>query len=85
MENLFKIVLVLHISGGAIGLIAGTINLMKTKGDRLHRTVGKAFLFAMITAGRLLSCCRCSIPIISCSWWGCSRCTLSARVSVTCI
>ncbi len=51
MEKLFKIVLVLHISGGAVGLIAGTINLIKTKGDRLHRKVGKAFLFAMITAG----------------------------------
>lgn len=51
MEKLFKIVLVLHISGGAVGLIAGTINLVKSKGDKLHRKVGKAFLFAMITAG----------------------------------
>ena len=51
MEILFKTILVLHVAGGATGLIAGTTNIIRKKGDRLHRLVGKCFLFSMLTAG----------------------------------
>lgn len=50
MQLLFKIFLALHIMGGATGLIAGTINLLRVKGDRLHRRAGTAFMYGMYTA-----------------------------------
>ena len=51
MEILFKIFLVLHILGGSVGLVTGTINLIRRKGDRNHRLVGKLFSYGMLTAG----------------------------------
>lgn len=51
MEILFKTFLVLHIIGGSVGLITGTINLVCKKGDKNHKLVGKIFAFSMLTAG----------------------------------
>ena len=51
MENVFKIFLVLHIAGGTLGLITGTINLIRRKGDRIHKRTGKVFMYSMLTAG----------------------------------
>ena len=50
MEILFTILLILHITGGSIGLITGVINMVRRKGDVLHKRVGRFFLYAMITA-----------------------------------
>ena len=51
MENAFKIVLALHILGGGIGLTAGTVNMFRPKGDRIHKICGRFFLYGMLTAG----------------------------------
>ena len=51
MDNLFKIILALHILGGGIGLTAGTVNMFRPKGDRIHKLAGKFFLYGMLTAG----------------------------------
>jgi uncharacterized membrane protein len=48
---LFKILLGIHITGGGVGLMAGTINMFRKKGDRLHKLAGMFFLYGMLTAG----------------------------------
>ena len=53
MTDIFKILLILHIIGGSIGLIAGTINTIRKKGDRIHRLTGKFFLYGMLTAATI--------------------------------
>jgi len=42
-------ILVLHISGGAVGLASGTVALIARKGGRLHRIAGHAFFVSMLT------------------------------------
>jgi len=51
MDLLFKIILILHILGGATGLFTGTINISRHKGDKVHRLIGSVFMYAMLTAG----------------------------------
>jgi uncharacterized membrane protein len=51
MTLLTTILLILHITSGSIGLITGTINLLRRKGDALHRKTGTLFTWAMILAG----------------------------------
>ena len=48
MEQFFKILLIIHIIAGSIGLFTGTINIIRKKGDKLHRLVGKYFFYSMI-------------------------------------
>ena len=38
----------LHIGGGAIGLVSGTVAAFARKGGRLHRTAGTIFVVAMV-------------------------------------
>ena len=49
----YIIFLVLHIIAGTIGLLAGTINIIRKKGDKSHRLIGKFFLYGMLSAGFL--------------------------------
>jgi uncharacterized membrane protein len=51
MENLFKTFLILHIVGGFIGLLTGFVNLVRKKGDKQHKAIGKLFFLAMLTTG----------------------------------
>ena len=51
MELLFRILLVLHITGGSLGLLTGTVSLIRKKGDRPHRITGKVFAYSMLVAG----------------------------------
>ncbi len=51
MELLFKVLLCLHIAGGMTGLLTGTINIIRKKGDKPHKLVGKIFFYAMLTNG----------------------------------
>ena len=51
MEQLFKIFLTLHIIGGILGIACGTINIIRKKGDKIHRLIGKGFLYGMLTSG----------------------------------
>lgn len=58
MEACFKILLIIHIIAGSIGLFTGTINIIRKKGDSLHRLVGIFFLYGMLinsVAGFLMS------------------------------
>lgn len=48
MELLFKIILIIHIIAGSVGLFTGTINIIRKKGDKPHRLVGKYFFYGMI-------------------------------------
>lgn len=51
MDILFIILLTLHVMGGSVGLLTGTINLVRHKGDKKHRLIGKVFAVSMLTAG----------------------------------
>lgn len=58
MEVTFKILLIIHIIAGSIGLFTGTINIIRKKGDTTHRWVGKFFLYGMLinaVAGFIMS------------------------------
>ena len=48
MPPLFKILLVIHIFFGGVGLFCGTLNIIRKKGDKPHFLVGKLFLISMI-------------------------------------
>jgi uncharacterized membrane protein len=43
--------LVLHVSGGIIGLLSGTMAMIYRKGSRRHARAGKVFVIAMIVMG----------------------------------
>jgi len=51
MDILFKIFLIIHIIGGSVGLITGTINIIRKKADKNHRLIGNIFVYGMMTAG----------------------------------
>jgi uncharacterized membrane protein len=51
LELIFKVLLVIHILAGAIGLITGTLNIARKKGDKLHRNAGLFFLYGMLING----------------------------------
>lgn len=51
MENLFNLFLIIHIISGTIGLLVGTIILVKNKGDKIHKKVGKLFSISMLVTG----------------------------------
>jgi uncharacterized membrane protein len=38
----------LHIGGGAVGLVSGTVAVIARKGGRLHRKAGKVFVISML-------------------------------------
>jgi uncharacterized membrane protein len=49
-ETLFKILLIIHITGGSASLLLGLYMLIAKKGDRRHKLVGKIYFFAMLAA-----------------------------------
>lgn len=49
--DIFRFILALHILGGSIGLISGTIVLILKKGDKYHKTIGSIFFWGMNLAG----------------------------------
>lgn len=51
MNLVFKIFLIIHIISGTTGLFAGTVNIIRKKGDNPHKVIGKIFFFSMITVG----------------------------------
>jgi uncharacterized membrane protein len=59
MDIIFKVFLSLHIVGGSVGLLTGMLNLIRQKGDKKHKLIGKLFFVSMLTAGTsslVLSC-----------------------------
>jgi len=51
IESLFTILLIFHITGGTLGLISGTLNLLFEKGDLKHKIIGKLFFYGMLATG----------------------------------
>ena len=51
MNIIFTIVLTLHIVGGTLGLLTGSVNLFRKKGDTNHKKIGKLFTFSMFMSG----------------------------------
>jgi uncharacterized membrane protein len=51
IESLFTFFLILHITGGAIGLLTGLMILSVPKGKKLHKALGMLFVYGMMTAG----------------------------------
>ena len=47
--DIWKAVLYLHIASGSLGLAAGALPIISTKGNRLHKNTGKAYLLFMFT------------------------------------
>ena len=50
MQQLFSFLLVLHVSGGTLGLICGTIATAVVKGRKAHILTGKIYFYAMLVA-----------------------------------
>lgn len=46
--NMTMVAFVLHIAGGTIGLVSGTIAIFAAKGGRLHRAAGTVFVVSML-------------------------------------
>ncbi|AWL09622.1 hypothetical protein G9H64_12215 [Aquirufa nivalisilvae] len=51
MKEVFFTLLCLHIAGGGLGLLVGTLILFLRKGDRNHRKLGLLFYWGMCLAG----------------------------------
>ncbi|TAG45158.1 MAG: DUF2306 domain-containing protein [Cytophagia bacterium] len=61
MNIIFKVFLIFHIVGGFVGLLSGTLNIVRQKGDKNHKIVGKIFFVSMLIGGTsslVLSCLR---------------------------
>lgn len=59
--------LVLHISGGTAGLVAGTVAMAVRKGGRLHRVAGRVFIGGMLclaASGAVIAYIRAEPPNI---------------------
>ena len=48
MKELFTILITMHIAGGTVGLISGTIAASVAKGKKLHLVSGKIFFYSML-------------------------------------
>jgi hypothetical protein len=51
LQALTGLAFVLHIGGGAVGLVSGTVAILARKGGRLHRGAGKVFFVSMLFMG----------------------------------
>ncbi|TKS57155.1 DUF2306 domain-containing protein [Mesohalobacter halotolerans] len=59
--NLVSILIIIHASLGGIGLTAGIISMASKKGQKLHKTAGKIFVYAML-ASAMISIPVCFMP-----------------------
>lgn len=50
MELLFNVLLFIHIGSGSIGLVTGTLNMLRKKGNLQHKNIGKVFSFSMLSS-----------------------------------
>lgn len=48
MKDVFAILITIHIAGGTIGLVSGTIAACVLKGKRIHLISGKIFFYSML-------------------------------------
>lgn len=50
MENVFKVLLGIHILGGGISLVSGLFVMLAKKGDKKHELFGKIYFWALLAA-----------------------------------
>lgn len=55
-------ILILHILGGGVGLLAGYAAISMRKGETLHRAFGKVFVVAMLVMGLMAAWLAVTIP-----------------------
>ncbi len=51
MEILFKVILLIHIVCGTTGLLTGSLNIIRKKGDKKHKIIGNVFAWSMLCGG----------------------------------
>lgn len=51
MNTLFNTFLAIHVLGGTVGLVSGTLNMAARKGGPRHKRVGRVFAVSMLAAG----------------------------------
>jgi uncharacterized membrane protein len=51
MQTFFQIFLIIHIAGGATGLLTGAWNVAAKKGNSTHKIIGNIFTVSMLIAG----------------------------------
>lgn len=59
---LTRLAFALHVAGGTIGLLAGTVAVLSVKGARLHRLAGTVFLFAMLVMASFADYLAVAVP-----------------------
>jgi uncharacterized membrane protein len=50
MNFVFQFFLLVHIAGGAVGLITGGVNMVAPKGNARHKQIGRIFFWGMLSA-----------------------------------
>jgi len=53
LHDITLLAFVLHIGGGTIGLVSGTVALLASKGGRVHRMAGTVFFLSMLVMAAL--------------------------------
>jgi hypothetical protein len=56
------LVLILHISGGSVGILSGTVALFARKGSLLHRRAGNIFFISMLIMSGIGACVAPFLP-----------------------
>ena len=56
------LILILHISGGAVSIVSGTTALLARKGSLLHRRAGNVFFIAMLVMSGVGACVAPFLP-----------------------
>jgi uncharacterized membrane protein len=62
MSVLAHLAIVLHVTGGTIALLAGTVAVLAAKGARLHRVAGTVFFASMLVMGGFACYLGLAIP-----------------------
>jgi uncharacterized membrane protein len=52
----------LHVGGGALALVSGTVAVVARKGGRLHRAAGTVFFVSMLVMATLAACLAVIVP-----------------------
>jgi hypothetical protein len=60
-----NLILLLHIAGGALGIISGAVALLARKGGRVHRIAGMVFLIAMLIMAAIGAAASPFLPVPS--------------------
>ena len=60
-----NLILFLHIAGGTLGIISGSVALLSRKGGRMHRLAGTVFLVSMLTMATIGAAASPFLPVPS--------------------